>query len=62
MVGDALKDFERGRTVSIPGKRYRVVTTLASLTPSSLQARFQTVGTKLATRPRPGHSTPAHEG
>lgn len=44
LVRDALDDLDRGRTVSIPSKRYKVLSALARYTPSSLQARFQGLG------------------
>ena len=44
VVRDALADLDRGRTVSIPSRRYRLLTALARLTPSSVQARFQGLG------------------
>lgn len=44
LVGDALADLDRGRSVSIPSKRYKALSTLARCTPSSLQARFQWLG------------------
>ncbi len=46
VVRDALSDLERGRSLSIPSKRYKLLTTLARYTPSSLQARFQGLGRK----------------
>jgi uncharacterized protein len=44
VVRDALHDLARGRTVSVPSKRYKVLAALAQYTPSSLQARFQGLG------------------
>jgi uncharacterized protein len=44
VVADALADLDRGRRISIPSKRYKVLATLARCTPSSLQARFQDLG------------------
>jgi uncharacterized protein len=46
VVRDALRDLARGRTVSVPSKRYKVLAALAQYTPSSLQARFQGLGRK----------------
>ena len=34
----------RGRTVSVPSRRYKVLAALARYTPSGLQARFQGLG------------------
>jgi uncharacterized protein len=44
VVRYALEDLERGKSLSIPSRRYRVLVTLARYTPSSLQARFQGIG------------------
>jgi uncharacterized protein len=44
VVRDALHDLARGRTVSVPSKRYKVLAALAQYTPSSLQSRFQGLG------------------
>jgi short-subunit dehydrogenase len=44
VVRDALEDLERGKSLSIPSRRYRVLVALARYTPSSLQARFQGIG------------------
>jgi short-subunit dehydrogenase len=44
LVRDALRDLERGRTISVPSKRYKVLSALAQYTPSSVQARFQGLG------------------
>ncbi|HJR39999.1 MAG TPA: SDR family oxidoreductase [Nocardioidaceae bacterium] len=44
VVRDALEDLKRGKSLSIPSRRYRVLVTLARYTPSSLQARFQGIG------------------
>jgi short-subunit dehydrogenase len=44
VVRDALRDLARGRRVSVPSKRYQVLSTLAKYTPSSVQARLQGLG------------------
>jgi short-subunit dehydrogenase len=44
LVREALADLDRGRTVSIPTKRYKLLSTVARCTPSSLQPRFQGLG------------------
>lgn len=44
VVGDALRDLARGRTISVPSKRYRVISTFARYTPSGVQARLQGLG------------------
>ena len=46
VVRDALRDLEKGRSISVPSKRYKALTTLARYTPASLQARFQGIGRK----------------
>lgn len=46
LVGDALADLDRGRSISIPGKRYKALGVVARCTPASLQARFQGLGRK----------------
>jgi uncharacterized protein len=44
LVRDALADLEKGRRVSVPSKRYKVLAAAARYTPSSVQARFQGLG------------------
>lgn len=44
LVRAALDDLDRGKSVSIPSKRYKVLAAVARYTPSSLQARFQGLG------------------
>jgi uncharacterized protein len=44
VVRDALADLDRGKRISIPSKRYKVLAALARYTPSSVQARFQGLG------------------
>jgi short-subunit dehydrogenase len=44
LVEEALADLDRGRTVSIPSKRYKVLSTVARYTPRPVLARFQSVG------------------
>jgi uncharacterized protein len=46
LVAEALKDFDRGRSVSIPDVRYKVLARVARYTPAGLQARFQSLGRK----------------
>ena len=46
LVREALVDLERGKAISIPSKRYKLLSALARATPSSLQARFQALGRK----------------
>ncbi len=44
VVREALEDLDRGRSVSVPSRRYKLLSGLARATPSSLQARFQGLG------------------
>jgi uncharacterized protein len=44
VVAAALRDFDRGRSVSVPGARYKVIAAAARVTPAGLQARFQQLG------------------
>ena len=44
LVRDALCDLERGRSLSIPSKRYKVLSALARGTPAAFQARLQGLG------------------
>jgi len=44
LVREALEDLARGRRISVPSKRYKVVAAAARYTPGSLQARFQGLG------------------
>jgi short-subunit dehydrogenase len=46
LVDDALRDLARGRTVSVPSKRYKALATLAQYTPAGVQARLQGLGPK----------------
>jgi short-subunit dehydrogenase len=44
LVRDALHDLEKGKSISVPSKRYKALSTLARYTPSSVQAKFQGIG------------------
>ena len=44
LVADALRDLGRGRTISVPSRRYKALSTVAKYTPSGVQARFQGLG------------------
>jgi short-subunit dehydrogenase len=46
LVATALKDFEKGRTFSIPSAQYKVITTLARVVPGGVLQRFQALGRK----------------
>ena len=43
---DALRDFDNGRTISVPDVRYKAITAVAQYVPSGLLARLQSVGRK----------------
>ena len=40
VVREGIRDTEAGRAVSVPSARYKVITTLAKVAPSSLVARL----------------------
>jgi len=44
LVSEALEDFDKGKTLSIPRLRYRAIITAARLVPTPLTQRFQNVG------------------
>jgi hypothetical protein len=44
LVRDGLSDLARGRRVSVPSRRYKLLAAVARYTPSDLQARFQGLG------------------
>jgi uncharacterized protein len=44
LVREALRDLEKGRRISVPSKRYKLVAAAAKYTPAGLQARFQGLG------------------
>jgi short-subunit dehydrogenase len=44
VVRDALADLARGRSVSIPSRRYQAIAVLARYVPAGVQARFQGLG------------------
>lgn len=46
LVGDALADFDRGRAMSIPSKRYKAIVTASRLVPRSALQRLQSLGRK----------------
>jgi short-subunit dehydrogenase len=46
LVREALSDLAKGRTISVPSKRYKAIAALAKYTPSRVQARFQGLGRK----------------
>ena len=46
LVAEALDDYDRGRSLSIPSKRYKAVATLARAVPRGVLQRFQSLGRK----------------
>jgi len=46
LVRDALADFDRGRALSIPSKRYKAIVTVSRLVPRSALQRLQGLGRK----------------
>ena len=44
VVREALRDLARGRTLSVPSRRYKAIGVLARYTPAGVQARFQGLG------------------
>jgi uncharacterized protein len=44
LVREALADYDRGKAFSIPSTRYKVVATVARVTPTRLLQRFQSLG------------------
>ena len=44
LVAEALDDLAKGRRLSIPSRRYKILAALARATPTSVQARFQGLG------------------
>ena len=46
LVAEALKDFAKGKALSVPGAQYKVITTATRLVPARITQRFQNVGRK----------------
>ena len=46
LVTDALNDLAKGRNLSVPSKRYKVISAVARYTPAGVQARFLGLGRK----------------
>jgi short-subunit dehydrogenase len=44
LVREALDDFDKGRSVSVPSKRYKAMVAVSHYTPNAVLARFQKVG------------------
>jgi short-subunit dehydrogenase len=46
LVSEALKDFDKGKSLSVPGGQYKVITTATRLVPTRITQRFQNLGRK----------------
>lgn len=46
LVRDALDDFDKGRSLSIPSKRYKTIVTATRVVPRAVLQRFQSMGRK----------------
>jgi short-subunit dehydrogenase len=46
LVRDALADFDNGKAMSIPSKRYKAIVTTARVVPRPVLQRFQGLGRK----------------
>jgi uncharacterized protein len=44
VVDDALGDWDAGKALSIPGKRYKVIAAVSRHVPTSVLQRFQSLG------------------
>ena len=44
LVREALEDFDKGKTISIPSKRYKALTSVARYTPATVKTRLQKLG------------------
>lgn len=44
LVREALDDFDKGKTISIPSMRYKALTAVSRYTPSTVKARLQRLG------------------
>jgi short-subunit dehydrogenase len=44
LVREALDDYDKGRTISIPSKRYKALTAVSRYTPATVKARLQKLG------------------
>lgn len=46
LVREALADLDKGRSISVPSKRYKLLSAAARYAPTSVLAKFQTLGRK----------------
>ena len=46
LVAQALRDFDRGRTISVPGASYKAIRAVTRAVPTGLLLRFQSLGRK----------------
>ncbi len=46
VVAKALEDFDKGKVISVPGRQFKAITSVARIVPARVNARFQDVGRK----------------
>lgn len=46
LVSECLKDFDKGKAMSIPGRQYKAITAATRMAPTRLTQRFQNMGRK----------------
>ena len=44
LVSECLSDFDKGKTMSVPGGQYKVITTATRMVPTRVAQRFQNIG------------------
>ncbi len=44
VVAKALEDFDKGKVLSVPGRRYQAITTVTRMIPTRVTQRFQDIG------------------
>jgi hypothetical protein len=44
LVAECLKDFDKGKTLSVPGGQYKAITAITRMVPTRISQRFQNVG------------------
>jgi uncharacterized protein len=46
LVSECLADFDKGKAMSVPGRRYKAIATATRLVPTRVAQRFQNLGRK----------------
>jgi uncharacterized protein len=46
LVSECLKDYDKGKTLSVPGRQYKAITAVTRMIPARLAQRFQNLGRK----------------